>query len=169
LIVCKIRLGMINMNTESTAISVAQAFLDIAYNENQNLLNFKLQSLVVIANGIHIAAYKNSLICEDVKAWDFGPVIESLYTKLMPFGSGYVHTKLTDIKPSYLDSYSASQAIRATWMAYKSHTDIGLRDCLRIKGGPWDTVWNTKEGKYQVITDIDFYKYYSKRLKSVAG
>jgi uncharacterized phage-associated protein len=54
------------------------------------LSNLKLQKILYIAHMLRLAEEPSGLIEEPFEAWDFGPVIPSLYHRAKVFGSGPV-------------------------------------------------------------------------------
>ena len=149
----------------TSAIAVAQAFLDLAADEGAALTNMQLQKLVFFSHGVHLAAFDASLINEPVRAWDFGPVIPDLYDSLRRFGGGNVPL---DLAPTLRDTIapegSAMQAIRATWDAYKGYSAWQLSDISHLAGSPWDQVWNQQNGRYRDIPNTLIKNYYQARV-----
>src|SRR5712691_11530985 len=74
-----------------SALTVANTFLDLATQEGKYVTNMKLQKLVYIAHGYYLAYRAGEpLIFEDVKAWQWGPVIVELYEALRQYGAHIV-------------------------------------------------------------------------------
>lgn len=70
------------------AIEIANYFLFKAQQEGQELLsNLKLQKLIYYAQGLHLAVYGKPLFDEEIKAWQYGPVVPSLYHNYKVFGA----------------------------------------------------------------------------------
>ena len=63
---------------------VTNVFVDlyIEYGIESKITNIVAQKLNYLANGCWLALTGNRLVKEDFEAWDYGPVIPSLYTKL---------------------------------------------------------------------------------------
>ncbi len=73
----------------ATALDVASYFLLKAEEEGQELLsNLKLQKLVYFAQGLHLAVHGTSIFRDQIKAWDYGPVVPSLYGTFKHYGAG---------------------------------------------------------------------------------
>lgn len=72
------------------AAVVAAYFLDRAADLGEFLSPMKLQKLVYIAHGWHLAIVGRPLIQESVHAWQYGPVVESLYHTMKTFGGGAI-------------------------------------------------------------------------------
>ena len=68
-----------------SAIAVANCFLDIADAQSRPITPLKIQKLVYIAHGWHLAIYEEPLIVELVEAWKWGPVIPLLYHEFKNF------------------------------------------------------------------------------------
>ncbi|WP_369788350.1 Panacea domain-containing protein [Rouxiella sp. WC2420] len=77
-----------------SAIAVANAFIEKAKERRiSDLTPMKLQKLVYFAHAWSLAAGNEPLINDQVKAWKFGPVIDSIYQEFKSYGSNNI-TKL---------------------------------------------------------------------------
>lgn len=148
----------------SSAIAVAQAFLDLAHKERKQLSNMQLQKLVFFAHGVYLGVYDKPLIDEPVMAWNFGPVIPRLYEKLQKFGSGNVSERL--IPESKVEELPASAkgAIRSTWDVFGQYSAWDLSNISHASGGPWDTVWNSLDSRFSEISNDLIASYYKPLL-----
>ena len=148
----------------ASPIAVAQAFLDLASHENKRLTNMQLQKLVFFAHGAHLAAYNAPLIDDEVRAWDFGPVIPELYERLREYGSGYVDPVLSRYRErEFGHAGSEHQAVRSVWQAYREHSAWELSSISHRPGSPWDQIWNSGR-RYSVIPDELTRDYYRGRI-----
>lgn len=150
-----------------SALSVANAFLDLADKEGKNLTNMQVQKLVFFAHGVHLAAYNSPLISDKVKAWTFGPVIPPLYNRLKKYGNGNVTSKIDlddEDHDDILTHPKAKSAIESVWRKYKGYSGSKLSAISHAKGSPWDTVWNAPNGEFAVIPDDVIRDYYSPRV-----
>lgn len=155
--------------TTVTSKHVAQSFIALAQREGMTLINLRLQRLVIIAHGVHLACFDSPLFFENIQAWDFGPVESELYNALRPMGSGVVSVDF--LKPDFeilKNNHRASQAIRATWEAYRSMSDLQLERCVKASGGPWDIIWRLHGQRYFDIPNGLFKLYYEPMIKKVA-
>lgn len=147
------------------SLQVAQAFLDLANEETLFLDNIKVQQLVMNAYGIHLAVTGTSIINEDVYAWDFGPVIKSLYNRLQAVGNGLVLDSLVD-KQDKLDldqNTPAVVTILSVWNACKNHDGRTLLSYLTVNGSAWAQCWYKR--KYETIPDDLIRVSFLDRLK----
>lgn len=150
----------------TSALAVAQAFLDLAAKEGRSLTNMQLQKLVFFSHGIHLAAFGAPLIHDPVKAWDFGPVIPPLYEKLQRFGRGNVARELAPETRDTLDpAGNEFQAIRAVWKAYGDKDGWSLSEISHLEGSPWDAIWNKRRMRYCEIPNDLIRSYYADRVK----
>lgn len=70
------------MKLHYTAEDIANYFLYKAQKDNQELIsNLKLQKLVYYAQGIHLAMHGRPIFRDDIRAWNYGPVVPELYQK----------------------------------------------------------------------------------------
>ena len=58
-----------------------------------------MQKLVYFAHGWHLGLGNGPLINELVEAWDYGPVVPSLYRELKPYGAGQIVDPIREITP----------------------------------------------------------------------
>ena len=73
-----------------SSISVARYLLDRAHRGGRGLSPMKVIKLVYIAHGWMLGLYGRPLICENVEAWRYGPVIRELYHEVKRFRSGSI-------------------------------------------------------------------------------
>jgi uncharacterized phage-associated protein len=147
----------------TSAINVAQRFLNLAKADGKQLTNLHLQKLVFFAHGVHLAGFNDvPLIDEPVKAWNFGPVIPHLYEKLRVYGKGTVTDELVPANDLAL-SDTEDRAIQATWRAYGKHSSSQLVNISHLPGTPWHQVW--EENKFGIIPDKVIGDYYRSRVQ----
>lgn len=65
-----------------SAIDVAKYLLILVDREaGDAITQLKLQKLMYIAQGIHLALYDKPLLKEEIEAWQHGPVVRELYNE----------------------------------------------------------------------------------------
>lgn len=63
-----------------TATDVARYLLTLVNEEEGDLMsNLKLQKLLYYAQGYHLAIYDQPLFDDEIRAWNYGPVVPSVY------------------------------------------------------------------------------------------
>ena len=123
------------------AASVANAFLAKAEAEGKLLTNMQVQKLVFIAHGFYLAFFDTSLIEEEVKAWQWGPVIPPLYNKLKKHGSGIIPGRIPDVPT--VPPGSQMDVINQVWKSYGSLTGSQLSSITHQADAPWTQIWET--------------------------
>jgi uncharacterized phage-associated protein len=84
------------------ATDIAKVFLMLSNPEQGDIIsNLKLQKLLYYAQGLHVAMYQTPLFEEDLKAWQYGPVVEEVYREFKKFGSDAI-PKPTDFNFDFL-------------------------------------------------------------------
>lgn len=73
------------MERES-AMAVANKFIQMGLQRGTPLTQMKLQKMLFFAQGWYLAIYGEPLFEEDFEAWDYGPVIPSVYSEFRDFG-----------------------------------------------------------------------------------
>lgn len=70
------------------AIDVAKYFLILVDREAGDVITqLKLQKLMYLVQGIHLALYDKPLFKEEIEAWEHGPVVRELHTEFSGYGS----------------------------------------------------------------------------------
>jgi len=130
-----------------SAKAVANMFLSLAKNDNETLSQIKLQKLVYISHGFNLAIRNAPLIDEDIEAWEYGPVIISLYNEFRGFGVDPISKEATEITindnfdfiyevPCVSDTYTKT-LITTVWSKFKIYSGSNLSDLTHQIGTPW--------------------------------
>ena len=152
------------------AVAVANFFITKAKNSSQDLSPMKLLKLVYLAHGWYLALEQRALIDEPIVAWQFGPVVESLYHEFKHYGNDKV-TDLVDIENNEAvtalgNDKVALAILDRVWEIYGSYTAIQLSKLTHEKGSPWDIAWHAEDGKNNRNHCIQNYliqEYYTKQ------
>lgn len=141
-----------------SAVSVANAFLDLAQREGKSLTNMQLQKLVYIAHGYFLARQNRPLFYNNIHAFEWGPVIPNLYKLLRQYGAGEVAEFIaTDEQPIVPES-EEMDVIREVWDDYKEMSGLELSDLTHRQGSPWSETW--RQNQFGVIPDDLIADYY---------
>lgn len=149
--------------------SIANYFLEVAKSEGQTLTPLKLIKLVYIAHGWYLATTGEPLINEHPEAWEYGPVIPSLYHEFKIFGNSAIKKKATDFVPQSEEQWMLEERevespnrkkdgavcdfLDRIWKRYRKFTASQLSTLTHQRGTPWEQTWNER-GKYQKGVDI---------------
>ena len=171
--------------------AVANYFLDIAERDGKTLNPMKLQKLVYIAHGWHLAIRRRPLIRESVEAWKYGPVIADLYHEFKKFGNMPITERATEIKSSRttrgvfsirvrieeptVDRYAddpedTRRFLDRVWDVYKNFTAFQLSNLTHEPNTPWHETRQRYQNKRSVsIPDETIEAYYRKRVDKNAN
>lgn len=132
--------------------AIANYFLDLAKEHGDSVRPMKLQKLVYYAHGWYAGHTGKPLIDETVEAWQYGPVISSLYHEFKRFGSNPITARATDFVdfeivevPAPADE-SIKKFLRNVWASYGRYTGLTLSEMTHAEGSPWDVTWKENAG-----------------------
>lgn len=133
--------------------SIANYFIDLAKAKGERISPMKLQKLVYYAIGWYAGYTGRPLVDEPVEAWQYGPVLPSLYHEFKKFGSGQITEKATylddnldfvEVPPP--DDPNVRKFLDNIWSNYGHFTAIKLSEMTHAAGGPWDSTWSESLG-----------------------
>jgi uncharacterized phage-associated protein len=140
-----------------TAKQVANEFIELAKQERKQLTPMQVQKLVYFAYGWYLAITGERLLNERVQAWQWGPVIPSLYGEFKPYGSGpilepshefffdngklalRVHRLASD-EPA--KDELARQVIAKVWRIYGKYSASELSSMTHAANSPWSRYYD---------------------------
>lgn len=144
------------------AVEVANFFIKSGEGSYSPL---KIQKLVYIANLLHVAEFQENLVKEPFQAWDYGPVIPSLYHKLKEYGRSSIARPIPVTENSNLTEEQISLLQKADEAFGKLPPSI-LVSITHLKGGAWDKSYVA--GASVDITN-ELVQEEALRIKSVSG
>jgi|SRR5579872_5818346 len=147
------------------SVEVANYFVRKSISEGKPITPMKLVKLCYIAHGWHLGLFDNELIDEFVQAWQYGPVIESVYHDFKKYGKD----NIMEVAPSFFDgseliATGTAVFLDEIWDLYKQYSAVQLSAMTHQPGTPWWTAWYDMGGKRQqhaiIPNDIikSFYK-----------
>ncbi len=159
--------------------AIANFFIDLAKkSENplkRKLTPMKLQKLVYYAHGWNLGLYDQPLIDEEIQAWSFGPVVNSLYHEFKRFGNSSITGYATDFDfnspindwpaPKISPNDPVVPLLNRIWDVYGKYTGFQLSNATHQPGTPWYTVWERegKDKKFVGIPDTEIRNYFAAR------
>lgn len=145
-----------------SAKAVANAVLQIAETSGASLSPLKLQKLVYIAHGWHLAIKDAPLVNDEfAEAWQYGPVFPSLYHEFKKFGKGSIKDRATDFSVSDGPEFDVEvvepeidrsddftwSLLNRIWETYGKHNGLTLSDLTHQSGTPWQITWSKSDGR----------------------
>lgn len=137
----------------TSAVAVANAFLNIAGEDGTAVDQMKLQKLVFYAHAWWLADKGQALFDDDVEAWPWGPVVRDVYLQFKDFGrkpigntrakelvrtgSGVLDYKV--VAPDTPDE-KVMDFLREVWKVHKDYSGVQLSNATHAPGEPWDIV-----------------------------
>ncbi len=149
-----------------TPLALANTF--VAHHGGINgISHMKLQKLAFYAYGWWLAYNSEPLLTEAPEVWKFGPVFDSLYGALRPFGSAPIAKPVappfgdaTQIPPS---DTLALQWVDWVWNRYGHLSALQLSDMTHEVGTPWQVEAAAKEyrvPRHHTIPDATTKRYF---------
>ena len=156
-----------------TAKQVANEFLVLAREDGKPLTPMQLQKLVYFAYGWYLAITGERLINERVEAWQWGPVIPSLYSEFKRFGSDAITDLARDIaqrpyRMSAGDPLKYGEAmliIKRVWDIYGKYNASQLSGMTHEPNSPWSQT-PEKDVKGTDISDEVIAEYFRSLAKN---
>ncbi|WP_207815410.1 Panacea domain-containing protein [Pseudomonas sp. BNK-6] len=117
----------------------------------------QLLKLVYIAHGYMLARHGVPLINEPVQAWQYGPVVRSVYQAVRDFRSSPV----TQVPSAPMENFNADERtiMRDVARTYGKADGVTLSAATHQPGTPWSVTWNN-QGKNAVISNDMIESFY---------
>ncbi|MDQ3330433.1 MAG: DUF4065 domain-containing protein [Planctomycetota bacterium] len=125
-----------------TSKAIANFFLDLAADDPDGLSPMKLQKLVYFAHGWHLAITGKPLINEQIEAWKYGPVIQSLFHEFKEFGAERIDRCARDWKGNVpkvaknSGNHFVQALLRKVWREYGKFSATKLSNMTHQPGTP---------------------------------
>ena len=176
-----------------SAFAVANSFLALAKKDGIEITPLKIQKLVYIAHGYHLALTRREehpdgvplVHDEAVEAWTFGPVFPSLYHEFKVFGKDPITRRAQDIKFLQIagifstdivtpevnkDDAGICALLDRIWEIYRKFSGPQLSSLTHAEGTPWYETY--REGETLRNTHISnkvICSYYAGKLNHSGG
>lgn len=121
-------------------------------NEREGITNLKLQKILYLAQGYFLAKKKRPLFNDDIEAWQYGPVVPSVYKVYKGSNESRILLE-SDVKIDHEDMVS----IKEVWETFGKYSAGTLVDFTH-KQSPWI---NSSASTKKVISQEsmkDFFK-----------
>lgn len=156
------------------AAAIANAFLSRAFRDRRHVDPMKIQKLCYLAYGYALVDLDTPIINEEFEAWQFGPVLPSLYHECKAYRWNAITEYLKDYNHQtesfepvpYPKEDEINEIIDFVWSNFGEEEATALSDWTHVKGGPWDKV--TEGGTTLIrnknIPDKLIKEYFEKNL-----
>ncbi|GDX35881.1 hypothetical protein LBMAG18_03920 [Alphaproteobacteria bacterium] len=165
-------------NTSYSSAHIANYFLWRAWREEVQITPMKLIKLVYIAYGWNLVINQNKLFNEKILAWDYGPVIPSIFHEFKRFGKdpitkgnyatdGDCHSETGELLSVPIvsgDDNEVLKVLNAEWEIYKFKDGLELSKITHEEGSAWSIAYKQGAGKNSVLSDDDIKKRSSEAI-----
>lgn len=136
------------------AEAVANWLLDRADADEQPLDPMKLQKLIYFAHGWHLALSNEPLVDELFEAWQYGPVLPSVYHAFKDHGAQPIRTRAsrTDWQtfetttPCVSGTDRVAELLETIWREYGRLSGLQLSHLTHLADSPWDQTRQANPG-----------------------
>ncbi len=124
-------------------------------NDDYNTLTpMQLLKLVYMSHGWMLGLHGRPLINENIEAWQYGPVIPSLYEKIRQFRSSPVVSPLiADYNESIFENIE-KQLMDQVIEIYRKYSGPALSRLTHASDTPWSRMWNISGWKTIIPNDL---------------
>ena len=126
-----------------------------------NVTPLKLIKLAYISHGHHLAFLNQPLFNDEVKAWPYGPVVESIYHAVRHFKRRQIIKELFDGPVDCDTGNDANRVIDLVVSAYDRYDGLQLSAITHKNGSPWHIAIQ-KYGKWETIPNCLIKDHYRK-------
>lgn len=166
---------MTAMSAPYPTATIANWFLDKADDAGKPLDPMKLQKLIYFAHGWYLALTGDPLINEHPEAWEYGPVIPSIYHQFKKYGRNAItepawcwdrpwKSNIEDmlqakpIIPRLEGDEDVHQLLEKIWSVYGSQSAVALSNLSHVANGAWDQAFRAAGGKRSVDISDDLIR-----------
>ncbi len=157
-----------------SASDIANFMIACSFIEKIPLSPMKLIKLVYIAYGWGLVFLNQKLFNEDIEAWQYGPVIPSIYHEFKRFGkepidemSVSMNEMTGDLSVNRInlkEGNNISKLLNLVWTYYRNYSAVELSDLTHQLGSPWDNAVKTN-GYRSILNDDDIKAWESKVIE----
>lgn len=146
------------------AIDIAKKMIDFASKQNftEEISNLRLQKMLYYQQGYHLAAFGTPLFDDPIEAWQYGPVVPSVYDVFRKYGASSIPVEEGDPFPLKKEE---DELFADVWEAYRDFSAIGLMNQTH-KERPWI---ETRRTNANSVISTDLMKDFFKRLYDEQG
>lgn len=157
-----------------SASDIANFMIACSFIEKIPLSPMKLIKLVYIAYGWGLVFFNQKLFNEDIEAWQYGPVIPSIYHEFKRFGkepidemSVSMNEMTGDLSVNRInlkEGNNISKLLNLVWTYYRNYSAVELSDLTHQLGSPWYNAVKTN-GYRSILNDDDIKAWESKVIE----
>lgn len=140
------------MNTLS-AVDVANEIIRVAHETGKSISNMKLQKLLYLAQGIHLALKTDAPLFDDpIEAWKYGPVVPSVYHKFKIYFSGEIPQNHPFTGNAVELNSDQKKIIERVVELYGGLSAMRLSNFTHLEESPWFEIYNANSFSAEIPT-----------------
>ncbi len=128
-----------------TALQVANSVLKLSFDEEKWISPLKLQKLVYLVHGWHLACFDKPAIEHEPEAWHYGPVFPEIYHEYKIFGSLPISQENWELYgtanrgevPKKDENFH--QLLKQVWALYSPYSGLYLSNLTHKSDTPWSS------------------------------
>ncbi len=144
-------------------VVAAFSLLKHAALQGKYFTNLQLQKLTYVSHGLSLAHFQRPLIIDDVYAWQYGPVVPSVYFRFKSHGAKCIEERDDPLFDSLLDAESEG-IVRDVVRHFGDLSGAQLVELTHREGSPWHEIWDGTHHK--IIPDEVICAHYLKIQKA---
>ncbi len=143
-----------------SAINIASRFIALGIGYGGPITQIRIQRLLYLSQGIHLARFNTPLFGEAIECWSYGPVIPEVQKHFVKWGN----KPITEITGGGLFlTQSATETIITSWDIGSRLSDNVLSNWSHSEGSPWQKTYSPF---YKKIISMDLMRsYFLKTVK----
>lgn len=128
--------------------------------------NLEVQKMMYLSHMAYLGASGRRLVSESFEAWDYGPVVPSVYRRLKVFGSRPVRNLFHDVQD--IQDPNICGFLDSAYNALSQYSAAQLIDITHKADSAWAKVYEPgRIGNSPIMDDIDIQQDYQ-RMTSAA-
>jgi uncharacterized phage-associated protein len=158
------------MITPVNPIAIANYFIRKSIESGKELTPMKLIKLVYISHGWYLGITGNPLLPEAIEAWQYGPVVPSIYNQFKSYGRLPITELVYDSSTSSYPMPTDNELITfldKIWNVYGNYDGLQLSALTHQQNTPWYTTWHEQGGKSSravMISDDLIKQHYKAKI-----
>jgi len=124
------------------SVAAANSLLELSFADDKYISPLKLQKLLYFVHKEYLKRTNGeALITERFDAWDYGPVLPTVYRAFKTFGSSSITKLMAEDGEVYVISEKNRDfeaALEDVWKRYSDLTAQTLVDMTHMSGGAWE-------------------------------
>lgn len=140
------------------ARAIANFLLDYADERDVSVTLLWILKVIYFAHGWHLSQRRSPLIEQNFEAWEYGPVVRSVYDCFKGNGDSPLTTRalrfdvIAGTHREIDDTIQSNdrELLRNVFDAFVGMSAFELSDSTHTSGSPWEQIWNAPNGLVNV-------------------